>query len=64
MIILYMILLYLMLGVAFAVYFVTIAINSVDPSAKGTSWGFKIIILPGCILLWPVILKKYLKSKN
>ena len=51
---------YAALGVLFAVVFVTAGIGSVDPVAKGSSIGFRIIILPGVAALWPVLLLQWM----
>ncbi len=32
--------------------------KSFDPSAADGSWGFRVLIVPGIIALWPVILLK------
>lgn len=48
--------LYVALGAAFAVPFVAIGVQRVDPAAAGASWGFRLVILPGTVLLWPLLL--------
>ncbi len=52
---------YLVLGFFFAVTFITRGITKTDEAAKGSGWGFRIIILPGVVALWPLLLKKWLK---
>jgi len=54
------VLIYLIIGVGFTIYFLLEWVEKIDESAKGTDWKFKLIIAPGCILLWPVLLKKIL----
>lgn len=54
---------YLLAGLLFAVIFLVKGIERVDESAHGATWGFKLIIIPGIIALWPVLLDKWIKAK-
>jgi hypothetical protein len=47
-------------GVVFGIAFVTFGIHRVDPLAKGSSFGFRLIILPGVAALWPLMLMRWL----
>lgn len=40
-------------GVVFGTYFVTYGVNRLDPAARSAGWGFRLLILPGVIALWP-----------
>ena len=60
MIMLYLVGAYLIIGLLFSIPFLLRWIGKVDESAVDTSWTFKLIILPGCIVFWPVLLRKYL----
>ena len=55
---------YLICGLVFAIFFVVKGITVVDEGARGTGIGFRIIILPGATLLWPLLLKKWLKMRR
>ncbi|MBX2872166.1 MAG: hypothetical protein KTR30_08700 [Saprospiraceae bacterium] len=57
-------LIYLLLGVAFAIVFITLGVGRLDEKAKGTSWWFKALIFPGSIALWPVLLLKWVKKSK
>lgn len=57
-------LIYLLLGLAFALVFVTLGVSRLDEKAKGTSWVFKALIFPGSIALWPVLLLKWMKKSK
>jgi hypothetical protein len=46
------------LGVVFAVPFVLGWVGRLDASARTGSWGFRLIILPGAVALWPVLAGK------
>jgi len=53
---------YLIIGVFFSIYFFTKSGEQIDKGVKGTSWHFKLIILPGLILFWSVLLWKLLRK--
>ena len=54
--------LYLFAGLVFAVPFVIKGVTKIDEGAHGSKWGFRIIIIPGTIVFWPLLLKKWLKG--
>ena len=51
--------LYAVIGILFSIAFVTIGISRVDPVAKDSTVGFRLIVLPGAALLWPVLLRRW-----
>lgn len=53
---------YLFCGLLFAIPFVIKGVSKIDESAHGGSVGFRIIIVPGTIVFWPVLLKKWIKA--
>jgi len=53
---------YLVAGSLFALVFILFGVQKVDPTAHGSTAGFRIIIIPGCILLWPILLRKWLNT--
>jgi hypothetical protein len=53
---------YLILGLLFAIPFVIKGVTKIDEGAKGTGWGFRIIIIPGVVICWPLLLKKWRKT--
>ena len=55
--------LYLLLGLLFALAFLTKGITKVDEDVQGTGLGFRLLILPGLVLLWPALLMKWIKQK-
>jgi hypothetical protein len=63
-VILMLTLLYLLLGLLFAIFFLIRGVERIDPSAHGSGLGFRLIILPGTIALWPVLLDKWIKVKK
>ncbi|MFT7678014.1 MAG: hypothetical protein ACI8QC_002000 [Planctomycetota bacterium] len=50
---------YLALGVFFAVAFLRSGVERIDPVAKGAGWGFRALILPGCVAFWPLLLLRW-----
>jgi len=56
--------LYLLAGALFALAFLPKGITKVDEDAKGTSVWFRLIILPGVIIFWPALLKKWIQSNK
>ena len=50
---------YLALGVAFAVAFQSLGLARVDAAARGAGWSFRVLITPGVIALWPVLLLRW-----
>ncbi|MDN5203391.1 hypothetical protein QQ008_18535 [Fulvivirgaceae bacterium BMA10] len=55
---------YLLIGLIFSIIFVTKLVGQMDENAKGTGIGFRLIILPGAIALWPLLFKRWRKSKR
>ncbi|MDP4132329.1 MAG: hypothetical protein Q8939_19395 [Bacteroidota bacterium] len=55
---------YLIGGFVFAAIFVVKGVDKLDESARGSSIGFRIIIIPGTVIFWPLLLKKWLESQK
>jgi hypothetical protein len=51
---------YVVAGFLFAIAFVTRGVTRIDEAAQGSGWGFRVIIFPGTILFWPVLLRKWI----
>ena len=52
---------YLVVGILFSIYFYAGGGEKIDEGMKGTPWHFKLIIFPGIVLFWSVLLKKLIK---
>ena len=52
---------YFLLGVLFVVPFLMKGLTKADESAHNGTIGFKIIIIPGVIVFWPMLLNKWIK---
>jgi hypothetical protein len=47
------------IGTIFAIAFVLIGVKRIDPQALGTGWGFRLLIVPGSVAFWPVLLMRW-----
>lgn len=54
--------LYLSFGLLFAIFFVSKGVHKIDEGAHGSRIGFRIIIIPGTTVFWPLLLKKWLHA--
>jgi hypothetical protein len=52
--------LYLALGLVLVAPIVLRGINRIAPVARASSWGFRLIIIPGVIALWPILLRRWI----
>ena len=55
---------YLALGFVFALYFAFSGAGKVDPVAASGSRGFRVLIIPGVCLFWPLLLSRLLRGIN
>jgi hypothetical protein len=49
---------YLLAGILFALPFVLRGVKRIDPDAEHGSWGFRVLIFPGCVALWPLLVRR------
>jgi membrane protein implicated in regulation of membrane protease activity len=50
---------YLASGFLFAIPFALIGVKRIDPHAVHGSWGFRLLIIPGVMVFWPLLLKRW-----
>ena len=50
------------IGLVFAVAFAAAGVPRIDPNARGASFGFRVVIVPGATALWPVLLRRWLRG--
>ena len=55
---------YLALGFIFSIAFITKGVDKLDEGANGASLGFRLIIIPGTMIFWPLLLRKWLNSSK
>jgi hypothetical protein len=53
------VLLYMACGVLVGVPFVLAGVQRIDPAAHDAPIGFRLLILPGCVALWPFVLRRW-----
>jgi hypothetical protein len=53
---------YMACGLIFALPFVLFGAGLIDPHATHGSWGFRIMIIPGAIALWPLLLRRWISG--
>jgi hypothetical protein len=46
-------------GLTFALPFVLRGVQRVDPAARQATWGFRVVIVPGVVLLWPLLAARW-----
>lgn len=51
---------YFGIGILFALAFVIRGAGAIDKSAKGAPIGFRLLIFPASMLLWPLLLVRWL----
>ena len=54
--------LYLAAGLVPALAFVVVGAGQIDPAAAGGSVAFRLAVLPGALLLWPLVTWKWLSA--
>jgi hypothetical protein len=54
---------YVVAGLAFALPFVARGVNAIDARAAGAGWGFRLAIVPGAIVFWPLLLGRWVARR-
>jgi hypothetical protein len=55
---------YASIGILFSVIFLSVGIGCVDPGAAESGLGFRLVILPGVVSLWPLLLLRWTKRRR
>jgi len=53
---------YFALGLMFGIYFFVKGATRIDPLIADSKWTVRLLLLPGSIGLWPILLAKLLKK--
>jgi hypothetical protein len=56
--------LYILAGLLFAIPFILRGVNRLDPSAREGSWGFRLIVFPGVVALWPLLALRWRRGQG
>ena len=55
---------YVGIGVLFAVPFVVRGVGRIDPAAREGTIGFRIIVFPGVVAFWPLLLRRWMSGSG
>lgn len=55
---------YLFAGLLFSALFIVFGVQRVDPDATGLNLGFRLIIVPGLCIFWPLFAVRWFKGKK
>lgn len=55
---------YLAAGLVFAIPFVIKGVTKIDEGAIGSKWGFRLIIVPGVMVFWPLLFRKWMTQSG
>jgi hypothetical protein len=50
---------YSIAGLAFAVPFLWRGVGRIDPAARNGTWGFRVLIVPGVVIFWPLLAARW-----
>lgn len=56
--------LYALLGALFAAAFVAVGVQRLDEQAAGSGWGFRLLIFPGAVAFWPLLLRRWISGQR
>src|SRR5687767_4994140 len=54
--------LYLAGGLVVAIPFALVGARKIDPHAAHGSWGFRLLIIPGAMVFWPLLLRRWIRG--
>lgn len=55
---------YVAIGVIVAVPLVIFGLSRIDPAAKAAPWMFRVLVLPGVVTMWPLLLRRVLRAER
>lgn len=53
---------YALVGLVFSGFFVSLGLQKLDSEARGSSLGFRLLILPGVSAFWPMFLARWIRG--
>jgi len=55
---------YAAIGAVFAAGFLWRGVGRLDPAAAHGTWGFRVLIVPGVVMLWPLFLVRLFRGAS
>jgi hypothetical protein len=55
---------YALIGAIFGLAFVAFGVQRVDSGAKGSGIGFRVLIFPGSVAFWPLLLRHWIGGQH
>jgi hypothetical protein len=55
---------YIGAGLLFALVFLSVGVQRIDDAARGASLGFRLLVLPGVTLLWPLLAWRWWRAAS
>ena len=55
---------YFLIGLIFGIAFITKGCVVVEPAVKGSGFRVRLLLLPGAIGLWPLLLMKWISGRR
>ena len=55
---------YVVTGLVFAAAFLTFGVARVDPGARGSGVAFRLLLVPGTVLVWPVLARRWVRAQS
>jgi hypothetical protein len=55
---------YLAIGSILAVPFLIFGVGRIDPAAKTAPWTFRVLLFPGVVAMWPLLIGRWLRSRR
>ena len=52
---------YFAIGLLFSIYFFLNGAKKIDPGIRASKWQVRLLLIPGVIATWPLLLRKLLK---
>lgn len=53
---------YVAVGIVCAAGFVWRGVDRIDPAAHGAPWTFRLLIFPGAVALWPILVRRWSRA--
>ena len=51
-------------GLLFAMPFVLRGVDRIDPAAREGTWGFRLLLIPGVVALWPLLARRWWSGRG